>query len=114
MLTSVSQRGRSFKEACGVLDGPGNPPLPSQRLQDLAQGEISAGKLTEAEPYLTRWCAAQPKAVEPLLRRMDLWRRLKRLPQAIDDARQVLELQPENDTLRGQLVSWLLLTGRFE
>jgi predicted Zn-dependent protease len=83
-------------------------------LKALAQGELSTEKLDEAETHLDRWCDLRPGETEPFRRRIDLWLRLKRVPEAIADARHLLELDPDNDFIRQQLSQWLLMTGQLE
>jgi tetratricopeptide (TPR) repeat protein len=83
-------------------------------LKALAQGELSTDKLEEAEPHLTRWCELRSGETESFRRRIDLWLRLKRVPEAIADARRLLELDPDNDFIRQQLSQWLLMTGQLE
>jgi predicted Zn-dependent protease len=79
----------------------------------LALGYLSADRLVEAEPYFERWCAARPGDPEPYTQRIGLWLRWSRLENVVDDARRVVELEPDNRKLRQQLPRWLLILGRF-
>ncbi len=79
----------------------------------LALGQLKANQLTDAELALGLWCALRPNEAEPFRRRMDLRVRLKWLPQALADAQRVLELEPDQDTLRRQVAQWLKTTGRL-
>jgi predicted Zn-dependent protease len=83
-------------------------------VRPLALGHLASDRPDAAEPYLTRWCDLAPRATEPLLHRIALWQRLRRLPLAVADARRVVELDPGHTLLRGQLARWLLITGEFE
>ncbi len=80
----------------------------------LALGYLSADRLAEAEPYFERWCQARPGDAEPYNERIRLWLRWSRLRNVVEDARRVLELEPDNRKLRQQLPRWLLIMGRFE
>jgi tetratricopeptide (TPR) repeat protein len=80
----------------------------------LAQGYLGTDRLAEAETYFGRWCAAQPNEPEPYDQRIRLWVRWSRLGNAVEDARRVLEMQPENRKLHQQLPRWLMILGRFQ
>ena len=80
----------------------------------LALGYLSTDRLAEAETYFGRWCAARPEDPEAYDQRIKLWVRWSRLGNAVEDARRLLELQPENRKLRQQLPRWLMILGRFE
>jgi predicted Zn-dependent protease len=94
-------------------------------LRALALGLLAAQRLDDAEEVLGRWCEAQPREAGPYRFRMDLrhgkaqllkagddQQRLQRL--ALDDGRQVLELDPTDEST-AQKVIWLYLgMGRFE
>jgi tetratricopeptide (TPR) repeat protein len=83
-------------------------------LRELSLGYLKARQFSEAELYFQRWCQASPQDPEPWTERVRLWVQWNRLPAAIEDARHVLGLQPDNRTLARQLPRWLMITGRFE
>jgi tetratricopeptide (TPR) repeat protein len=80
----------------------------------LALGYLSSDRLVEAETYFARWCAVRPADPEPYEMRIKLWLRRSRITNVVDDARRVVELQPDNRKLRQQLPRWLLILGRFQ
>jgi len=80
----------------------------------LALGYLSTDRLAEAETYFGRWCAARPEDPEAYDQRIKLWVRWSRLGNAVEDARRVVELQPDNRKLRQQLPRWLMILGRFQ
>jgi predicted Zn-dependent protease len=83
-------------------------------VKQLALGYLAANRLAEAEPYFSRWCeAAGPGDVEPYKQRLVLWRRWHRIQNLPDDARRVLEREPDNRQLRQQLALWLFTIGQF-
>jgi tetratricopeptide (TPR) repeat protein len=88
-------------------------PSDAEVVKALAAGCLDVNQLTEAEQYCNRWCALRPNDPESYLRRMELWRRLQRIEDALPDARRVVELQPDNDDVHRQVVEWLLMTGRL-
>ncbi len=80
----------------------------------LALGRMAAGKYAEAEAPLDRWRALRPAEIEPHLARIDWATWLNRLPEAIESAGAVLDLQPGIADLRERRAAWLLVVGRTE
>jgi predicted Zn-dependent protease len=81
--------------------------------KELALGYLRANRLAEAEPYFKHWCEANPSDPEPYLQRIAMWVKWKRLRNAIEDTRRVLDLQPDNRKLHQQLPRWLLIVSQF-
>jgi len=81
--------------------------------KELALGYFHAGRFAEAEPYFERWCKANPNEPEPYIQRIAMWVKWKRLRNAIEDTRRVLDLQPDNRKLHQQLPRWLLIDSQF-
>ena len=82
--------------------------------KELALGYFRANRLAEAEPYFEHWCEANPGDPEPYLQRYTMWVKWNRLRNAVEDARRVLQLQPDNRKLHQQLPRWLLFIGQFD
>jgi tetratricopeptide (TPR) repeat protein len=82
--------------------------------KELALGYFRANRLAEAEPYFEHWCEANPGDPEPYLQRIAMWVKWSRLRNAVEDARRVLQLQPENRKLHQQLTRWLMIVGQFD
>jgi predicted Zn-dependent protease len=80
----------------------------------LALGPRALDRLTEADPFFERWFALRPADAEPYKRRMELRLQTGWLPQALDDARRVLELEPGDETIRRKVAHWSLVTGHYE
>lgn len=81
-------------------------------VQALAQGYFKADDL-RGEPYFDAWVALRPGASEPLRLRMEYYRK-RRDEKALDNARQLLALDPSNAQLRRSVVSQAFSYGSFE
>jgi predicted Zn-dependent protease len=83
-------------------------------LRALAMSRLSARKPEEAESYLARWIDLRPNDTEPLNQRMYLWASWHRLPEAIEDARHLLQLDPNLLVIRQALADWLAGVGHYD
>jgi len=75
----------------------------------LALGDIEAGELAEAGPYLERWCDLQPEDPVPWHSRFDVHLRLGQRDQALTAGQRVIELEPGNAEF-GQKIVFLYLS----
>ncbi len=89
-------------------------PRDPEVIKALALGHLAADQPLEAEEFLESWCALSPGDAEPVRRRLDLCLRMKRLPSALEHARRLLELDPDNHALRLQAAQWALTTGSLD
>ena len=81
--------------------------------KELALGYVRAERFAEAEPYFECWCEANPSDPEPYTQRLTMWVKWNRLRNAVEDARRILKLQPDNRKLNQQLTRWLEIVGEF-
>lgn len=112
-LRAVQTRGFDAAEPLlkDVLD---RHPDDAAIVRALALGTLAKGRFSDAEHYLSLWCDLQPARAEPLLRRLELWTTLQRVSEAIEDARNVLELEPDNFEIRHQRMLRLIEAGRYD
>src|SRR5260370_39073047 len=80
----------------------------------LALGQLDADEVTEAEGLLTQWSELRPGDAEPFKRRLELHLRQRKFPQALEDGRRILELEPENIQIGKQGGPLYLITGQLE
>ncbi len=80
----------------------------------LGLGYLAAHRFDDAELFLNRWCEMRPREMEPLLRRIDLWKLWQKSSKAVEDAQNALRIQPNE--LRGRLflAQTLFLDARFD
>jgi predicted Zn-dependent protease len=79
----------------------------------LALGYLRTGRDAQAETFLDRWCQAASGSVEPYQQRLDWLVKQQRMPQALDDARHVLQLNPGDQAMRRKLATLLLMNGHY-
>jgi predicted Zn-dependent protease len=94
-------------------------------MKALVRGYLGTGELNEAGPLLDRWCTLRPDDSEPFKQRMDLRHRRARavriaadkqtlMEAALEDGQHVLDLDPLDDPVAGEVVWLLWQVGRFE
>jgi tetratricopeptide (TPR) repeat protein len=137
LLTSRWLHARSERQEALRLAGLGRftqarPLLDSALARDPRDVEVltqlALGTLTDepdaAEGYLTRWSALRPGEPQPYRLRMALRHergrrersaaeQLRLLGEALDDGQRVLELEPDDDRIRREVVWLMLRVGRF-
>lgn len=74
----------------------------------LGVGYLGARRYDEAEVYLNRWQELQPREVEPLQRRIELWMLEQKTARAAEDVQGLLKLRP-NDQRGRQILAQLFL-----
>lgn len=75
---------------------------------------LHSRQLSETQKYLDRWCALEAGRPEPYRRRLSFWLMQEMVTPAIQDAEQVLQLEPNDFETRRKLVQLYLTDGRFE
>lgn len=89
-------------------------PGDAELIKTLAIGYVSKGREEEALPYLTRWYELCPDDDRPVHWRMSIFVRRRKLPQAIADARRLLDMGWQDDyALHMNLAQWLADTGQY-
>jgi tetratricopeptide (TPR) repeat protein len=94
-------------------------------IKALAQGLFGTGQLSEAEPYVDRWCVLQPREAEPFKRRMELRHRRalaaaaaadghRIMEEALTNGQRALELDPEDEPVAQEVIWLLMQVGRFD
>jgi tetratricopeptide (TPR) repeat protein len=83
-------------------------------LEALAQGYLETYRLPEALDCLEQLLRRQPGHVQALLWRALVWERLLYWQEALDDYRQAVALDPENDNARLHLAIGLIDQGAFQ
>lgn len=89
----------------------------SSRLDDFrarVHSLVEVGQFEEAFGVIDSWRAFQPDSLEPLQKKIDACLKAKRIPGAIEAAREVLKLDPGLKEVRERLALWLFLTGNLE
>ena len=109
----ITERGDFSRSEPLLLRIAQRHPKDSAVAKELALGYFRSNRLAEAEAYFERWCEANPSDPEPFLQRIAMWVKWNRLRNAVEDARRVLQLQPDNRKLHQQLTYWLLTDGQF-
>jgi predicted Zn-dependent protease len=120
--TTEAQRGfdlvqeRRYLEARDILSKSyQRSPRSATVAANYAQALIHTGAIAaDVERVLSRWCELEPDNPEPFKLRMDAWNRLGDRSRALADGLRVLELDPDNDSLRKNVVWLLILTERFD
>jgi predicted Zn-dependent protease len=83
-------------------------------LRALARSRIFARQPEEALAYLNRWIELRPDDAGALNHRITVRLEMNRLPEVVEDARRVLQLEPDRADLRQSLVTWLVKVGSFD
>jgi tetratricopeptide (TPR) repeat protein len=84
-----------------------------EAIKALVVGYQSRSRAADGEEYLTRWCSLEPRDAEPFKRRMGLFQRMGKLPEALADADHILQLEPDNEEIQRQLILVLIQEGRY-
>lgn len=82
-------------------------------VRSLATGYLEADQMVEGETFLAQWCQLEANQKEPHGRRMEVLQQLGKLPEAIEEGKQLLALEPHNSGLHQQVTYLLLLSGRY-
>jgi Flp pilus assembly protein TadD len=77
----------------------------------LIQQYLDTYQLFKARDCLDRYLERRPDDVQALLGRGFVWERLFFYPEAVDDYRRAVQVEPENDRARLRLAETLLITG---
>lgn len=114
-LDLISVQAGRFDEAehflSRVLAGGCDDEMAEEVYEARAKGFLFTYRLGDALLCLNFWIEWQPRAVAPRMMRADIWERCERLPEAIDEYRGVLLVDPEHVTARRSLAQDLLLSN---
>jgi predicted Zn-dependent protease len=110
----LAEKGDFARAEPLLLRQAGSHPSDPAIAKELALGYLRAGRLADAEPFFNRWCEANPNDTEAYAQRIAMWIKWDRLPNAVNDARQVLTLQPDNRKLHQHLTHWILSESKPE
>lgn len=78
----------------------------------LARIALDTQQLEQANDYLARWCELQPHETEPFQLRAAFSERLGKIDQAVDDCAHLLQLAPQDTTLKNQVIVIFIANGR--
>jgi tetratricopeptide (TPR) repeat protein len=92
----------------------GSLPEVSLVCEALATGYLRMYRFGSAFLYLTQWLEREPDNVQALFLRAAVWRARNKLPEAADDYRRVLQLDPRRDRARWQLALCLVEIYEWE